>query len=554
MIKIISYSSCVRNVLSGRLFRLFYLAIFPVVLYGQNPCDLPLNFTPSTQNKTINWGQFPEFSLPFEICYGGPHYDGQPTALKYGFSHVSETVANIPIGKRALIYYGVAYPVRNQPWEILRSPWGNDNELYEQKWRNDHRQFVNTTTPEGKPIINIDWFVFDIERQIKSNDSILLLRQQPSTPPQVRNLPNDAFVLAYKTELQNLYYQPINVFKEQGLFTNKLASYGDTPILNTFTNIQGHSWAAWQTDKSLLNANVVDLNANRVGGAFYDAQTLLMPSAYYYFDYPSPFAPEYLSYLLFQIEVNKAWSDKPIYPFVWLKYSANPALRNQFIRPWMAEATAIFPFFSGASGLWLWEDPTTFNLDLNFGAYEHFVKGLYRLSQFKDFFTGNYELVIEESAHELNRKRGAVWRGVVQGNNILVTAHNPFARSADDETVVQVKYRNWSRFITLKGYEVFLCSFDMQVLAEEPDFSNLDVIAYPNPVQEQLNIRFDALQNARGVLTFFNSAGSKISEQTIDIKAGQNEVVTQVPPITSSFFFLQLRIDNVTKTIKISTF
>jgi hypothetical protein len=32
------------------------------------------------------------------------------------------------------------------------------------------------------PVIDVDWFVYDVERQIKSNDSILLLRNLPSVP------------------------------------------------------------------------------------------------------------------------------------------------------------------------------------------------------------------------------------------------------------------------------------------------------------------------------------------------------------------------------------
>lgn len=532
---------------------LFLSSGYAFVAVGQTPCEASVNFTPTTQNNMVNWEQFPEFSLPFDICYGGPHFGGQPTALKYGFSHVSEPIANIPIGKRALIYYGVAYASRNQPWEILRSPWGNDAALYQQKWRDDHIRFVNTTTPAGKPIINIDWFVFDIERQIKSNDSILLLRQQPSTPLSVQNLPNDAFVQAYKTELQNLYYQPVRVFQEQGLITPKLSSYGDTPVLNTFTNIQAHTWQEWQTDNSLLNPNVLNLNNNNVGGSFYDAQTILMPSAYYYFDYPSPFAPEYLSYLLFQIEVNRAWSDKPIYPFVWLKYSANPALRNRFIRPWMAEATAIFPFFSGATGLWLWEDPTTFNLELNFSAYEYFVKGLHRLSTFKDFFEGDYELVIEESAHELNRKRGAVWRGVVKGSNLLVAAHNPFARSDTDETIVAVKYGNFSRLITLTGYEVFLCSFDMSVLTTEPGRLGVELTAFPNPVKEEVTVRYYSPKNGNSTITIFNASGSKIQEQQLKATVGQNEVRVKLPSTQADFLYLRLQTSGLSETVKLST-
>ena len=94
----------------------------------------------------------------------------------------------------------------------------------------------------------------------------------------------------------------------------------------------------------------------------------------------------------------------------------------------MAEATAIFPFFSGAAGLWLWEDPTleATRTD-NQAAYEHFTHGLYRLSRFADQFQGPHELVIETPARDLMDKQLPVWRGVVKDNTILVAAQNPYA-------------------------------------------------------------------------------------------------------------------------------
>lgn len=536
------------------LLAFFTVTVFGNSLLGQDRCEPLLPIMPTTSNNAINWLQFPEFSLPFDICYGGPIFNDQQAAdvLKRGFTHIGTPVSGVPNSKLAYIYYGVAYPGQNQPWERLRSPWGNDENLYQRKWENDHRNFTNSTNAAGNPVIDVDWFVFDIERQIKSNDSILLLRGLPSVPGEINALNDAGFIQAYKRDLQNLYFQPTKVFAERGLLARRVSSYADTPILNTFADIQAHSWEAWQTNPALVNSNVLDLSTNnRVGGNFYNSMSILMPSAYYYFDYPNPFAPEYLSYLLFQIEVNKAWSDKPIYPYVWLKYSFNPALRNRFVRPWMAEATAIFPFFSGAAGLWLWEDPTTFSLDLNYNAYEYFTKGLHRLSQYKDFFTGNYELVIETSAHELNRQRIAVWRGVVKGNNILVAAHNPFARNEHEETVVAVKYGNWSRLITLKGYEISLCAYDMSVLSAEEDFDEFSLNAFPNPTDSQVKVSFTSAVAATGTFTFFDASGKMLEQEKVVVNAGKNEEILTLPNSSGNTFFVRLTIGEKSKTVKI---
>lgn len=535
------------------LFSLTVLILMSFVVFGQDRCEPLLTITPTTNSNSINWLQIPEFTLPFEICYGGPVSTDQQVGeiLNRGFTHIGTPGNDVPNTKRGLIYYGVAYGGESQPWQRLRSPWGNDEQLYQNKWEFEHRGFSNTTDANGNPVIGVDWFVFDIERQIKSNDSILLLKGLPSIPAEVNALNNNDFIQAYKQELQELYFKPTKVFSDRGLLSSKVSSYADTPVLNTFADIQVRSWEAWKTDKSVLNPNVLNFAENRVGGNFYNSMNILMPSAYYYFDYPSPFAPEYLSYLLFQIEVNKAWSDKPIYPYVWLRYSANPALRYKLIRPWMAEATAIFPFFSGASGLWLWEDPTTFSLDSGNSAYEYFTKGLYRLSQYKDFFEGEHELVIETSAHELNRQRSAVWRGVVKGNDILVAAHNPFAKDENEETVVAVKYGNWSRLITLKGYEISLCAYDMSVLNTEAGINDFAVTVFPNPADSEVKVRFSSIVPQMGTLTFFDAAGKQLFEKDITAKVGKNEEVLLLPNATNNVMFLRLELGGKHETLKI---
>lgn len=52
--------------------------------FGQNN----FIFTPSTSKGTINWQQFPNFSLPFLNVYTGPRVANDvQEPLKHGFSH-----------------------------------------------------------------------------------------------------------------------------------------------------------------------------------------------------------------------------------------------------------------------------------------------------------------------------------------------------------------------------------------------------------------------------------------------------------------------------------
>src|SRR5690606_39089601 len=215
----------------------------------------------------------------------------------------------------------------------------------------------------------------------------------------------------------------------------------------TWLNISTNSWADWTTNLSRTHY-LMHNEEGKIGGNVYNQLDVLTPSPYYYYNFDNPLGKEYLSYLLFQIEVNKAWSNKPVVPFVWLRYHDAYNAEATWIEPFMAEATAIFPFFSGASGLWLWDNPGLEQENRNFATYEHFIYGLYRLSQFRHFFEGNYQLIIPQPARDLMEQVKPVWRGVVKDREILIAAHNPFAAD-NEETSVFLTHQNWTRTIKL---------------------------------------------------------------------------------------------------------
>jgi calcineurin-like phosphoesterase family protein len=175
--------------------------------------------------------------------------------------------------------------------------------------------------------------------------------------------------------------------------------------------------------------------------------------------------------------------------FVWGKYSFNKEFVLRNIKPWMAESMAIFPFFAGAKGLWLWEDPTITENDMS--NYEYFTKGLYRLSKFKNMFEGDYKLIETISAREYNQTKKPIWRGVQKDNKLLIAAHNPNAKSDTEEVKVFVSYGNFNREITLKGYEIFLCQFDLSLpTAIEPNINFTELKCFPNPTSESISVQF----------------------------------------------------------------
>jgi len=506
-----------------------------------------MDFRPSYTGQ-IDWSLFPEFKLPFKIIYGGNVQNGDINGpLKHGYSHIADFnfLKQLPIENRAMIYYGVAYPNANQPWENLRSPWGNNLETYRNKWNFEY-DFYSELIGNNQ-LLETDVFAFDIEAVWRFDHEILQLRDK-SIPAEYKTLSDAEFLKIYKRDMRNLYSSAVKTFMANGKSANlKTASYADSPIVNTFTNIQGKTWEKWQSDKT--NTNFITNNEEgNVGGEFYNALDIVTPSTYYYYDYPHPFAGEYLSYLLFQIEANKAWTNKPIVPFVWLRYSFTSEFKNKDIKPWMAESTAIFPFFSGADGLWLWDNSDLFNNATDFSQYEYFNKGLFRLSKFKSFFEGKHKLVLEISARDYNENKQPIWRGVVKGNEILIAAHNPFAKNDNEEVSIGVSFGGWSRVIKLKVSEVFLCNFDMSVLSITPEKS---FNVFPNPASDYLKIEFYTKNEGEAIFSFFTNDGRLLKIERKYALKGLNSCKIDIKDVFSNQFILNVNIDNQLFTKKV---
>lgn len=515
--------------------KVFYTSFFNVLLaiataYGQN-CQPGYVLNPVTADNTIEWTKFPEFSLPFKIIYSGPRFgDTQSMPLKHGFSHIAAFSGPEPgslNGKnRAVLWYGVATSSGNQPWadNALRSPWGNDTAAYRSFWDN----YASTVS-------DADIVCLDIERMQREDRDILALKTNSKVPQNYRNLSDADFVAAYKRDIRWWYTEAANRLRAKGVKAS-LTSYSDVPIRNTWLNITSNSWQDWTTNLARTHYLTQD-NSGKIGGSFYNALDFLSPSPYYYYGYDHPIGKDYLSYLLFNIEANAAWSNKPVIPFVWMRVhdSYNPT--TPLITPFMAEATAIFPFFSGAKGLWLWENPSfPGERKENYSPYEHFIYGLYRLSQFKDMLEGSYQTVISEPARDNMEKQNPVWRGIVKGSNILIAAQNPYA--ADNaQTVITVSYQNWAQTITLKGKEIFLCKFDLNdtVNGTEPPFSDINV--YPNPTSATLNVSLTGLKGATDLdFALTNAGGQTFLQRKLQNIAGQTTTIS-LPKLASGIYF-----------------
>lgn len=498
---------------------ILFFSIFSSTISFSQSCSQDVDFNFNASQGSVNWYQFPEFSLPFTVIYSGSQQVYDPNALlKRGFSHVSNvnSINFLNRENKAYIYYNVAGS--NQPWATHKSPYGNDMSVYHTKWDND----LNWISTVAGGNLDFDIFCLDIENHYKSRDSIIALKQMSFVPANLKALSDEAFVIQYQKDTQELYAYTANYIKQR-INARIFTSYGDVPVFNTFTNIQGASWDRWQRDPTLLNFISYDYEAKKAGGSFYNAMDALSPNAYFYYDYPHLFAGEYLSYLMFQIEVNKAWSDKDQFVFVWNRYSFTPQFVGKNIKPWMAEAMAIFPFMSGAKGLYLWDDIGT---QINHAGYEYFMKGLYRLSKFKHFFEGKYELVQSVSARDYNENKQPIWRGVYKDGRLLVTAHNPWATSENQEVNVTINYGSLRQQITLKGYEVYMCDYPADyVTANEIHITDLQV--YPNPTAGQLHYTVKTKTPQDFTVTLVDQTGRVLLSENVE-NSGSTEYSGQM--------------------------
>ena len=483
--------------------------IFSHWTFAQSDCQFTFKYTPSTQKGVINWKQFPDFSLPFKIVYTGPRFkDSLQLPLKHGFSHLANFTSadiDLPQKNRAILWGGVA-SIAGQPWYEIESPWKNNLQKYRAKWANDMRGMADIfRDTQGKAMPNLDILMLDVEREIPSDVGIRFLKADTTLPAQYRKLSDLDFTERYKKDLAKLYAEPIKYLKNNVIpSATNFASYSDAPIKNQEFPLN-YTWQDWQTTDRVLNYYMIDTLTKKVGGEFYYQNTFLAPSAYFCYEYGLLKEYPNVAYQLFQVEANVARSDKDIMLFEWLSYNKCQTNSNygynKPIKKHLIEAQAIMPFFSGAKGIWLWENPITPD-SLNYSAYETYINSLYRLSQFKDFFTGNYRLVIPKSAYQHFKDRDAVWRGVVKGNEILVAAVNEFANDGET-TDLTISYGGWSEKIQLKGKETFLCKF---VLPDLP----LNYTLYPNPSQGKFTFECYGNDFLTGSLKIIDALGREV--------------------------------------------
>ncbi|MFC5407894.1 hypothetical protein ACFPMF_01140 [Larkinella bovis] len=238
-----------------------------------------------------------------------------------------------------------------------------------------------------------------------------------------------------------------------------------------------------------------------VGKTVADYVDFQMPGTYYLypeFDYSIPHNDDgsrhWLAALLHEQEVNRRLSPKKRIAWQWLfntqsRDFPNSEKAKNAAPPAIAEGIAVFYWFTGAYGVMFWDDATDLKpdqptpADVNqqglgndrvYACYEHYLHGLWRLFKHHgDLFNGREKYLNEQT--ECSVDGGKTWykytgnqlkthdvpfvRAIVNGNQILVAATQPYGKTGEKKQVmvryVDDGYQFYST-INLTGDSIYL--------------------------------------------------------------------------------------------------
>lgn len=178
------------------------------------------------------------------------------------------------------------------------------------------------------------------------------------------------------------------------------------------------------------------------------------PSIYVFYDDPGS-----VYYMAANVEENynriRQYGDRPIYAYTWMRYhQSNAELGGQELAPYLIEAMAIVPFFSGASGcvLWGWEPggggwPIYDNLPT-------FLAAKYRLNKISEIINRG-KLCIAAPAQELWIEKRPIIRHLIHNDWCVTMAVNPW-QDVDDETTLRWACEGFDGCVTMRGKRITL--------------------------------------------------------------------------------------------------
>lgn len=204
----------------------------------------------------------------------------------------------------------------------------------------------------------------------------------------------------------------------------RLGFYGPQPFRRDYWGIAGKD--AQQIDGTHANDALL--------WRFIDSEVdFYVASIYLFYD-----KPDSVFYMASNVEENfvrtRYLGNKPIYAYQWMRYhGSNKALGNREVEPYLAEAMALVPYFSGAKAVVLWGNEPQVRREDDGHPYAHlghYVSGLQRIARLSEKI-GKATPHLDPPAHVLwNRQQPLVRRLDVGPGECVILALNPWQGEA----------------------------------------------------------------------------------------------------------------------------
>jgi hypothetical protein len=224
----------------------------------------------------------------------------------------------------------------------------------------------------------------------------------------------------------------------------RIGFYGPQPFRRDYWGIAGKD--AQQIDGTHANDALM--------WQFIDSEVdFYVASIYIFYD-----KPDSVFYMASNVEENFArtrqFGDKPVYAYQWMRYhGSNKALGNRELDPYLAEAMALVPFFSGAKAVVLWGHEPQILRDVDGHPYAQlgrYVGALQRVAGLSEKI-GRAKPHLDPPAHVLwNTRQPLVRRMDVGPGECVILALNPW-QGDDQQSEAAIDCGGQPVRLTMKG-------------------------------------------------------------------------------------------------------
>lgn len=385
------------------------------------------NSAQSPQNS--RWSDIPAFSMAGDLrafWNVGDSSEGETAKNAYvrGFKPVTlvNTYSDFAGGQKENIYRFVGRKNLN--------PW-----LKPSFFERTIRRNIEWAPPKSEGI-----YVHDIEFSFDEDTKRAWANE--ATRQASGSASRETFDENYFREWSNWFWLPLKWTKER-YPAARIGLYGAQPFSRDYSGIaSGNAAQIDGTHKSDWRLwKYIDPYAD-----FYVA------SIYIFYD-----RPDSVFYMAANVEENyqrtRTLGDKPVYAYEWLRFHDS----NEELPPYLVEAMAIVPYFSGAKGvvLWGWEPQVNSGTQQPFKQLPLYVQSLKRVSILSEKIAHG-RLLRDQPAHEAWKTRGPLIRRLmVDEDECIVMAINPW-QDDDERTTIPIRCGQLSTEIVMNGRRTML--------------------------------------------------------------------------------------------------